>query len=678
MARPPWYSKIAQTQLRHFLLRARAALAEPFAQLDLSQHPWDEEALALIGRQVSKVISLFIQLEAFANQSKKQTLVKPDVLLCYEFSGKHSEWRNFDKADLRSKLSFKGPVNGNNTPSFELIIHHTQQNIPPVCWEFLKFEMEKQVNLVLPTLANPRTDWQYRAAQESATKFWDLRIRLTSFLYRFLSFYRNNNHMMPDPFTVFFLKPRTMGEKDEHVRSGFFGYEYAFDMGQSNHLRDVLSEPNEFIENPPRLRFPDGICSRVFLEGRTSEPHDVAEIQKSYQSEELGGKVKEFEEEILQNAILLEIPVYTVGIISVPTDGPELIITIRVPMGEVPLKWADAFPGWAQSLSNESDKENTIFVDIIKTTNDKTFLDGELHIVSETCQRLIRLYLQPVSMMAKSSIIANSQVMQRLLEKSTTVAKTDFNILLYGASGTGKSTIAEEIHRQSGRPAELFKRISAATLSREMALSQLFGHEAGAFTGATVSRDGLLIKLNGGTLFLDDFDALDLHVQARLLSYLDTYEFAKLGGEEKVASSSRVRFICATNEPIKTLLEQGKIRRDFLHRINGFNIEIPSLSRRKEDIRDLVDHFVNKGHEGIGLAAPPTIQEEYYQEVERYCWNSGELRQLRHFICRSMVYASEGLLTDLIFKRVAMELADWEKVGENPPPDEVECESNEQ
>jgi len=526
-----WFTRVSPpTRLRHFLLRCRAALAEPFAQLDLSQHPWDEEALALIGRQVSKVISLFIQLEAETNTNKTvPPLIKPTASLCYESSGTNPSWWNEKHPGLKSVIEFSGF--DNDGVEFKLQLYINKESMPDACFTFLSYEIKKQILLTMPSFAYPRPDWQIKEAQDMEKKFWDLRIRLTSFLNRFLSFYPNNHGIPPDPFTVFFLVPCTKGDNNGHVRSGFFGYKYDFDDGQRKYLKEIIPGDN-FIENPPHLPFPNGVCSQVFIEGRTSAPHEVSEIRSQYHTEELLKKIEEFEEQVLKDAILLEIPVYTVGTFSIPTDGPEIIITIRVPNVGEPLKWEDSFPLLAQHQLGPDDDKYKIINEIIKTADNKAFLDGEVQIVSETCQRLIRLYLQPSNITPKSNIIANSQGMQSLLKQYTAVAKSDLNVLLCGASGTGKSTIAEEIWMQSQRAASDYKRISAAIISNEMALSQLFGHVKGAFTGAENGKDGLLRTLDGGTLFIDDIDALEKNVQARLLSYMDNNEFYKLGGEE--------------------------------------------------------------------------------------------------------------------------------------------------
>lgn len=226
--------------------------------------------------------------------------------------------------------------------------------------------------------------------------------------------------------------------------------------------------------------------------------------------------------------------------------------------------------------------------------------------------------------------------LRRLVAK---VASSDSTVLVRGETGTGKELIARSIHRMSPRRGEPFVVVDCAALQENLLQSELFGHEQGAFTGATKRKHGLFEAADGGSVFLDEIGDVSPAVQAGLLRVLETSSFRHLGGTREVRVD--VRLLAATNRALERLMEEGKFRRDLYFRLNAIHIEIPPLRRRRDDIPVLVEHFVAQANARCGTRK--TVSPAAASVLRRYDW-PGNVRELRHVIERSLVLADGDVI----------------------------------
>jgi transcriptional regulator with AAA-type ATPase domain len=188
-------------------------------------------------------------------------------------------------------------------------------------------------------------------------------------------------------------------------------------------------------------------------------------------------------------------------------------------------------------------------------------------------------------------IISGSESMQQVYDDINKVAPTDLSVLITGETGTGKELVARAIHGVSGREGE-FIAVNCAAISKDLVESELFGHEKGAFTGANRQRKGAFELADKGTLFLDEIGEMSLDLQPKLLRAIQYKEFTRLGGQESIKVD--VRIVSATNRDLEKAMKQGEFRRDLYNRIKNFPIELPPLRKRKGDIPDLIEHFIEK------------------------------------------------------------------------------------
>jgi formate hydrogenlyase transcriptional activator len=231
-------------------------------------------------------------------------------------------------------------------------------------------------------------------------------------------------------------------------------------------------------------------------------------------------------------------------------------------------------------------------------------------------------------------IIGNSQEIQRVLAQINEVAKTDATILLLGETGVGKTLAAQEIHNRSLRREGPFVTVHCSALTESLIMSELFGHEKGAFTGATDRRIGRFELANRGTLFLDEIGDLPLDIQARLLRVLQSKEFERVGGGKDVLTSD-FRLIAATNRSLEEETRAKRFREDLYYRINVFPLYIPALRERKEDIPPLALHFLGI-HSAKQGKTPARIPQEVMKELVGYEW-PGNARQLDNVIQRAVI-----------------------------------------
>jgi transcriptional regulator with PAS, ATPase and Fis domain len=182
--------------------------------------------------------------------------------------------------------------------------------------------------------------------------------------------------------------------------------------------------------------------------------------------------------------------------------------------------------------------------------------------------------------------------MKKILELAKQIATTDCPVLILGETGTGKELLARYIHQHSNRRDKIFLAVNCGAFTEELLAKELFGHEKGAYTGATSTKRGLLEVADGGTLFLDEVTEMSQAMQVKFLRFLQEKEFFRLGGTEPIRVD--VRIIAATNRDIKKEIERGRFREDLYYRLNVMTFTLPPLAERKEDIPLLCYHFLNK------------------------------------------------------------------------------------
>ena len=214
-------------------------------------------------------------------------------------------------------------------------------------------------------------------------------------------------------------------------------------------------------------------------------------------------------------------------------------------------------------------------------------------------------------------------------------------MLITGESGAGKDVVAHSIHCASQRAGKPMIVKNCATLQKELSRSELFGHTKGSFTGATENCDGLMTFAHTGTLFLDEIGELPMEVQASLLRVLESHTFRRVG--EKDERTVDIRFLFATNRNLAKEVEEGRFHEALFHRINVFNISLPELKDRREDVPLLIDFFINKLGFQMGQGEY-TISERAMQCMLSYHW-PGNVRELRNVLERSIILADNNTIT---------------------------------
>jgi formate hydrogenlyase transcriptional activator len=238
-------------------------------------------------------------------------------------------------------------------------------------------------------------------------------------------------------------------------------------------------------------------------------------------------------------------------------------------------------------------------------------------------------------------IIGNSEALQRVLREIETVAPAESTVLIYGETGTGKELIARAIHRLSSRKSSAFVKLNCAAIPTGLLESELFGHEKGAFTGATAQRIGRFEMAHTGTMFLDEIAEMPLDLQPKLLRVLQEREFERLGSARTLRTDTRL--IAATNRLLKFMVEEQKFRSDLYYRLNVFPIRVPALRERIEDIPLLVGHFVREFSRRNDRMID-TIPSETMEALIRYPW-PGNIRELQNVIERAVILSRGHVLT---------------------------------
>jgi PAS domain S-box-containing protein len=230
-------------------------------------------------------------------------------------------------------------------------------------------------------------------------------------------------------------------------------------------------------------------------------------------------------------------------------------------------------------------------------------------------------------------IVGASPPLKTVLSRISKVAPSDSTVLITGETGTGKELVARAIHRRSNRGSRAFVSVNCAAIPRDLIASELFGHEKGAFTGAIQQRLGRFELANGGTIFLDEVGDLPAETQIALLRVLQEHEFERVGGARRIRAD--VRVIAATNRDLPAAISDGAFRSDLFYRLNVFPIEIPPLRKRKDDVRLLVEYFIDRFARKAGKSIK-TVDKKTLRLLESYPW-PGNIRELQNVIERSVI-----------------------------------------
>ena len=239
-----------------------------------------------------------------------------------------------------------------------------------------------------------------------------------------------------------------------------------------------------------------------------------------------------------------------------------------------------------------------------------------------------------------AGIVGRSPALRAVLQEVEQVAHSDATVLVTGDSGTGKELIAGAIHARSRRRERALVKVNCAAMPGNLIESELFGHERGAFTGATLKREGRFAVADGGTLFLDEVGELPLELQAKLLRVLQEGEFEPVGSSR--TRKVNVRVVAATNRDLAALVRAGGFREDLYYRLNVFPIRLPALRERTEDIPLLVECFVRRLATRSGRSFEPVSQESL-RRLQAYPW-PGNVRELHNVVERAVVAARDGHL----------------------------------
>lgn len=238
------------------------------------------------------------------------------------------------------------------------------------------------------------------------------------------------------------------------------------------------------------------------------------------------------------------------------------------------------------------------------------------------------------------NILGSSKQITQAKELALKVAETDTTVLLLGETGTGKEVFAQSIHEASGRSSKPFVAVNCSALGKEILESELFGHKAGAFTGAIKDKRGLLEEANEGTIFLDEIGEMNIDLQAKLLRVIETGEYYKVGDSKP--SRVNVRIIAATNRNLLEESKAGNFRLDLFYRLSVFQITLPSLNERTDDIPAMAVHFAAVFAAKMNKKIPQ-ISSSFLTALQKHNW-TGNIRELKNVIERALILSGDTLL----------------------------------
>jgi two-component system response regulator AtoC len=320
----------------------------------------------------------------------------------------------------------------------------------------------------------------------------------------------------------------------------------------------------------------------------------------------------------------------------------------------VPVQALGRFVGGLVFLSRRPDEYGREHLELVRRVADHIALALAHHRLSEEEQRaaearvlaarlvkrVASLNQEIESLGGRRRVVGDSRPWTDVLTQATQVAATDTTVLLLGESGTGKEVAARLVHRASPRAGGPFVAVNCAALPDQLLESELFGHEKGAFTGATAAKAGQIERAARGVLFLDEVGEMSPSAQAKLLRVLQEREFQRLGGTRTLTAD--VRVVAATNRDLRAAVESGAFREDLYYRLQVFEIRLPPLRERREDILPLAEEFL--GEIGRGFGRPPAgISRDARERLLQYHW-PGNVRELRNALERAAILCDGGLI----------------------------------
>lgn len=251
-------------------------------------------------------------------------------------------------------------------------------------------------------------------------------------------------------------------------------------------------------------------------------------------------------------------------------------------------------------------------------------------------------------------LVGSCEAMQRLYRRIKRVAPADVTVLIHGESGTGKELAARAIHQHSPRHDQALISVNCAAIPESLIESELFGHEKGAFTGATAARQGLVEAAEGGTLFLDEIGELPMEAQARLLRVLQENEVRRVGSVH--ARTVDVRLIAATHRNLKQLVKDGQFREDLYYRLQVIEVTLPPLRERGEDVIEIAEHLLTKHSRRLKMDEPVTLTRSARKALVKYDW-PGNVRELENAIQRSLILCDNG---EIGTEELGVDQGDWQ------------------
>jgi PAS domain S-box-containing protein len=331
-------------------------------------------------------------------------------------------------------------------------------------------------------------------------------------------------------------------------------------------------------------------------------------------------------------------------------------------------KDGSCFPVEYSSTPIEEDGQRlgvvVVFKDISERLVQQQKLTSAMHQVERLKEQLMvenHFLKQEIQQQSQQDIIGQSEIMAALLDRVSQVGPTDACVLIQGESGTGKELIAQALHQASNRKEHTLVKVNCGAIAESLIESELFGHEKGAFTGATQRRQGRFEVAHGGTLFLDEIGELSPTAQVKLLRVLQEQEFERVGSSQTIKVD--VRIIAATNRDLQKLVEQGEFRADLFYRINVFPLWLPALRQRASDIPLLANYFLAKAQRHIGRQSPGFTPESL-EKMMMYSW-PGNVRELYNIIERSLIlHSGHGLLSVHLETEIGFPLLANGKVAE--------------
>lgn len=632
--------------LKMWKLRSRALLMAAATDLDTHAMPWTEDLLREMARAIQAVLAMYLQVRWTQTKPAYEGAHVPEVRLeavcvtqnvkdiapiCARVLGSRAvKERKLGKETFSWRV--QGKLNGTSTKPSSV------QSVDVAIKCFVrapddkvgsKDAVDKAIALCDKELNSrsaldgweriicPREGYGIEPAQLDAERLWDLRVRFTLFLKRFCSAYDTNGIL--DPFTVFLLRPRTAStlvKAEQRWGTGLMGYRYALDQGQieaaldrfgnDEHLQALFGEGRL---DALFLGYGVGMCGEVFWKGRAiTRPATLNELAMRYPAQEVGEHLKKFEQSILNDRVLLEVPVYYVGRLAGEevVDGPSVVVTVAIKTEECGRQ-----PGGQHSALSQS-----------RPTLDR----AEAGVIAEMAQRLMVRQVVGRSRLTADIIVGASDTISTVRRNAVKFAPKDSVVLITGETGTGKNVVASALHQYSGRPADVFVAINCAGLDHSLLESELFGHVRGAFTGAETDRAGVFEVASGGTLFLDEIGELPLATQAKLLRVLEDKVVVRKGSTAPIKTNFRL--VVATNKDLVAMVKAGAFREDLYFRIRQLQIHVPPLRDRSEDIRSLVPYFLEKKCKD---RAVPSISDAAWNKLLECKW-PGNVRQLQYLL----------------------------------------------